>query len=142
MNKDEGTLYICPTPIGNLEDITLRALKILKQVDIIAAEDTRVTLKLLNHYDIKTQLFSYHEHNKIIKGQELIRLLMQGKALHSSLMPVCREFPIGGRAHKRCHNTRHKSRTLPGATASMSALVASGLDCSRFVFEGFLPKKE
>ncbi len=143
MNKDEGTLYICPTPIGNLEDITLRALKILKRVDIIAAEDTRVTLKLLNHYDIKTRLTSYHEHNKIVKGQELIRLLMQGKSIAlvtDAGMPGISD--PGEELIRDAITQGIKVVPLPGATASMSALVASGLDCSRFVFEGFLPKKK
>jgi 16S rRNA (cytidine1402-2'-O)-methyltransferase len=143
VNKHEGTLYICPTPIGNLEDITLRALKILKQVDIIAAEDTRVTLKLLNHYDIKTQLFSYHEHNKIIKGRELIQLLMQGKSIalvSDAGMPGISD--PGEELIKDAIKQGIKIVPLPGATASISALVASGLDCSRFVFEGFLPKKK
>lgn len=76
MNK--GLLYICPTPIGNLEDITLRTLKVLKEVDLIAAEDTRHTLKLLNHYDIKKPLISYHEHNKISKGEVLLKKLNEG----------------------------------------------------------------
>jgi 16S rRNA (cytidine1402-2'-O)-methyltransferase len=142
VSDDEGTLYICPTPIGNLEDITLRALKVLKQVDYIAAEDTRVTLKLLNHYDIKTQLTSYHEHNKISKGHELIRLLLQGKdiALVSDAgMPGISD--PGETLIKDAISQGIKVVPLPGATASISALVASGLDCSRFVFEGFLPKK-
>ena len=76
---DKGILYLCATPIGNLEDITLRALRVLKEVDLIAAEDTRNTIKLLNYYDIKTPITSYHEHNKIEKGDKLIELLKRGK---------------------------------------------------------------
>jgi len=137
-----GTLYLCPTPIGNLEDITLRALKILKRVDFIAAEDTRVTVKLLNHYEIKTPLISYHEHNQRQKGPEIIQLLLNGKnvALVTDAgtpgisdpgedlvkLAVAEEIPVV---------------PLPGAVAAICALVASGLSTERFVFEGFLPRK-
>lgn len=138
----EGTLYLCPTPIGNLEDITLRALKILKEVDLIAAEDTRVTIKLLNHYEIKTPLVSYHEHNKRGQGPKLIGLLQEGKniALVSDAGTPGISDP-GQDLVKLAIEAGIEIVPLPGAAAVISALVASGLSTERFAFEGFLPKK-
>lgn len=138
----KGTLYLCPTPIGNLEDITLRALSILKKVDIIAAEDTRVTLKLLNHYEIKTPLLSYHEHNKREKGPEIILLLQKGKdvALVTDAGTPGLSDP-GEDLVKLAVEAGIKVVPLPGAAAAVCALVASGLSTERFVFEGFLPRK-
>lgn len=140
-----GTLFVCPTPIGNLEDITLRTLKVLNEVDIIAAEDTRHTLKLLNHYEIKKPLTSYHEHNKWEKGQVILEKLKLGKnvALVSDAgMPGISdpgEELIGLAIAEDIHVV-----ALPGATASITALILSGLPTRKFVFEGFLSsnKKE
>ncbi|RKD28840.1 16S rRNA (cytidine(1402)-2'-O)-methyltransferase [Thermohalobacter berrensis] len=142
---DKGTLYICPTPIGNLEDITLRTLNVLKEVDLIAAEDTRHTIKLLNHFNIKKPLTSYHEHNMKNKGQVLIGKLISGEniALVSDAgMPGISD-PGEDLIRLALENDIHVIG-LPGATASILALVVSGLPTDRFLFEGFLPsnKKE
>lgn len=140
--ENSGVLYLCPTPIGNLEDITLRVLKTLKEVDIIAAEDTRQTLKLLNHFDIKKPLTSYHEHNKRTKGAKLIEELKKGKsiALVTDAGTPAISDP-GEDLVKLCIEEGIKVVPLPGPTAAITALVASGLDTSSFVFEGFLPTK-
>ncbi len=141
MNK--GRLYICPTPIGNLEDITLRVLRILKEVDYIAAEDTRHTLKLLNYYEIQKNLVSYHEHNKMKKEAQLIEDLLGGKeiALVSDAgMPGISD--PGQELIKACIQHEIPFEVLPGATAGILALVASGLDNSRFSFEGFLNREK
>ncbi len=136
-----GTLYICATPIGNLEDITLRALRILKEVDYIAAEDTRHTLKLLNHYGISKPLISYHEHNQRERGHKIIELLREGynvALVSDSGMPGISDpgIPLIGLARQNGIPVT----VLPGPTASIAALVMSGMDTSRFVFEGFLPR--
>jgi len=138
----KGTLYLCPTPIGNLEDITLRALRILKEVDLIAAEDTRVTIKLLNHFEIKTPLISYHEHNKKTQGAKLISLLKEGKniALVSDAGTPGISDP-GEDLVRQAIEEGINVVPLPGAAAAICALVASGLSTQRFVFEGFLPQK-
>ncbi|WIV12312.1 16S rRNA (cytidine(1402)-2'-O)-methyltransferase [Proteiniborus sp. MB09-C3] len=141
----QGKLYICPTPIGNLEDITLRVLKVLKEVDLIAAEDTRHTIKLLNHFDIKKPLTSYHEHNKREKGKLLIQKLLNGEniALVSDAgMPGISD--PGEDLIKLAIESDLEVIALPGPTASTLALVISGLPTRKFVFEGFLPsnKKE
>ncbi|MCM8901851.1 16S rRNA (cytidine(1402)-2'-O)-methyltransferase [Caldicoprobacter algeriensis] len=138
-----GTLYICATPIGNLEDITLRALRILSEVDYIVAEDTRHTLKLLNHYGISKPLISYHEHNQRERGQRIIELLMQGynvALVSDSGMPGISDpgIPLIGLARQNGIPVT----VLPGPTASIAALVLSGMDTSRFVFEGFLPREK
>lgn len=140
--KNKGTLFVCPTPIGNLEDITLRTIKVFKKVDIIAAEDTRHTIKLLNHYEIKKTLTSYHEHNKCEKGPVIVEKLINGQnvALVSDAgMPGISdpgEDLIGLAIAKDI-----KVVALPGATASITALVLSGFPTEKFVFEGFLPSK-
>jgi 16S rRNA (cytidine1402-2'-O)-methyltransferase len=134
-----GTLYICGTPIGNLEDITIRALKTLQEVDVIASEDTRRTIKLLNHFEIKTPLTSYHEHNKFTKGLKIIDMLNNGKniALVSDAgMPGISD--PGEDLVKLCYQNNIKVTTVPGATALISGLVLSGLDTRKFTFEGFL----
>ncbi len=138
-----GILYICSTPIGNLKDITLRTLEILKEVDLIACEDTRHTIKLLNHYDIKTHLESYYEHNKHFKGQKIINLLKKGKniALVSDAGTPCISDP-GEDLIKLCYANDIKVTVLPGATAAISALVISGLKTRSYVFEGFLPSNK
>lgn len=137
--KKKGTLYICPTPIGNLEDITLRVLNTLKSVDIIAAEDTRHTIKLLNHYDIKKPLISYHEHNKKERGNIIINKIISGEnvALVSDAgMPGISD--PGEDLIKLAIEKGVKVTALPGATALITALVISGLPTEKFVFEGFL----
>ena len=140
-----GTLYLCATPIGNLGDMTLRVIEILKTVDIIAAEDTRNTIKLLNHFEIKTPMTSYHQHNLDTKGSVLIEKLKEGKniALVSDAgMPGISD--PGEDMAKRCRLEGIPVTIAPGASAGISALVLSGMDARRYVFEGFLPtdKKE
>lgn len=140
--EEYGTLYLCPTPIGNLEDITLRVLRVLSEVDLIAAEDTRQTLKLLNHYEIKKSLVSYHEHNKVTMGPKLIEKLKSGKSI--ALVTDAGTPSIsdpGEELVRLCIQEGIKIVPLPGPTAAITALIASGLDVSSFVFEGFLPKK-
>lgn len=136
----KGTLYVCATPIGNLEDITLRVISTLKAVDLIAAEDTRQTLKLLNHYEIKSSLESYHEHNKDQKGPKLIRLLSEGKSIalvSDAGMPGISD--PGEDLIRLCYENEINVTVLPGATAVVTALVLSGLKTRSYVFEGFLP---
>ena len=141
----EGKLYLCATPIGNLEDMTFRVIRTLKEVDLIAAEDTRNSIKLLNHFEIKTPMTSYHEYNKIDKGKYLIGLLLQGKQIAlitdagtpgisdpgEELVAMCREAGI-------------EVTSLPGPAACITALTISGLSTRRFAFAAFLPsdKKE
>lgn len=138
----KGSLYICPTPIGNLEDITLRTLNILKEVDLIAAEDTRHTLKLLNHYDIKKPLTSYHEHNVKEKGIELIEKLNQGiniALVSDAGMPGISD--PGADLIREAIEAGIEVVALPGPTASITALIISGLATDKFIFYGFLPPK-
>lgn len=135
-----GTLYICGTPIGNIEDITLRVLRTLKECDLIAAEDTRQSVKLLNHYDIKTPLTSYHEHNKDEKGPKLLAQLMEGKNIAlvtDAGMPGISD--PGEDMIKLCYENGVPVTVVPGATAAVTALVLSGLSSRSYVFEGFLP---
>jgi len=134
-----GTLYVCGTPIGNLEDISLRVLRILREADCIAAEDTRHTLKLLNFYNITTPLTSYHEHNAHEKGPDLLRQLKQDRniALVSDAGMPCISDP-GQALVKRCVENNVEVRVIPGATAAVSALCLSGFETNRFCFEGFL----
>ena len=141
-NKTEGILYICGTPIGNLEDITLRALKILKEVKLIAAEDTRHTKKILNHYQINTKVSSYYEYNKFKKAPHLVGILKNGQdiALVSDAgMPGISDpgFVLVNLALKN----NIKIIPVPGVSALITALVVSGLPTDKFVFEGFLPRK-
>ncbi len=140
-----GTLYLCATPIGNLEDITLRTLKLLESVNVIAAEDTRNTLKLLNRFEIKTPMTSYHEHNKVGKGPFLVEKLLNGESIAlvtDAGMPGISD--PGADLVKLCYEAGVPVTVAPGASAAVVALVLSGLDTRRFVFEGFLPsdKKE
>ncbi|OAT86124.1 16S rRNA (cytidine(1402)-2'-O)-methyltransferase [Desulfotomaculum copahuensis] len=135
-----GWLYLCATPIGNLEDITLRVLRILREVDLIAAEDTRHTRKLLSHYGIHTPLTSYHEHNRREKGEYLLGLLRSGRrvALVSDAgMPGISD--PGQELVAAALGSGAGVVPLPGASAALTALVASGLPAERFCFEGFLP---
>ncbi len=135
-----GNIYLVATPIGNLEDITLRALKTLKEVDLIAAEDTRNTLKLLNHYEIKKPLISYHRHNEEIKVDNLIEKLKEGKniAVVSDAGTPGISDP-GEVLVKEALKHNIKIIPIPGACAAISALVCSGLDTKEFSFVGFLP---
>lgn len=140
-----GELYLCATPIGNLEDMTFRAVRVLKEADLIAAEDTRQTQKLLNHYEINNPLTSYHEHNKDSKGEYLLGLLLEGKkiALVSDAgMPGISD--PGFELVQLAVAQGIKVIPIPGAVAAITGLVASGLPTQSFVFEGFLsrvPKK-
>lgn len=137
-------LYLIPTPIGNLEDITLRALRILKEVDLILAEDTRISGKLLKHYGIKKPLQSHHTHNEHHTLQKVIEVLKQeGKtvALMSDAGTPGISDP-GFLLVRECLKEGIKVETLPGATAFVPALVNSGIPCDRFCFEGFLPQKK
>jgi probable S-adenosylmethionine-dependent methyltransferase, YraL family len=138
--KTSGTLYLIATPIGNLGDITLRALEILKMVDVIAAEDTRQTLKLLNHFEIKKPLVSYYEHNKVVKGNVLIGQLLEGKniALVSDAGSPGISDP-GEDLVRLAIDNGIKVTMLPGAAAVIMGLVLSGFPTGRFAFEGFLP---
>ena len=138
--KAEGTLYLCATPIGNLGDITERVLETLRTVDLIAAEDTRNTLKLLNHFDIKTPMTSYHEHNKFEKAEELIRQLREGKNIACVTDAGTPAISDPGEVlAKRCIEEGIRVTSLPGACALITALTMSGMSARRFVFEGFLP---
>lgn len=138
---DTGMLYLVPTPIGNLKDITLRALEVLNKADIIAAEDTRQTLKLLNHYEIKKQLISYHKFNEKEKSVEIIRYLQEGKniALVTDAGTPGISDP-GSTLAVKCIEEGIKFEVLPGATAFTTALIYSGLDTTKFIFRGFLPR--
>ncbi|MCC8142411.1 MAG: 16S rRNA (cytidine(1402)-2'-O)-methyltransferase [Lachnospiraceae bacterium] len=138
-----GKLYLCATPIGNLEDITLRVLETLKQVDLIAAEDTRNSIKLLNRYEIKTPMTSYHEHNKYDKGRYLIREMQAGKdvALISDAGTPGISDP-GEQLVRMCYQEGIEVTALPGAAACITALTLSGLPTGRFSFEAFLPREK
>ena len=137
-----GKLYLVPTPIGNLKDITLRALEVLKSVDEIAAEDTRTSLKLLNHFDIKKSLFSYHKHNEQGKSLDIINKLKSG--INIALITDAGTPGIsdpGSVIVERCIEEEIEFEVLPGATAITTALVYSGLDTTKFMFRGFLPRE-
>lgn len=140
-----GMLYLCATPIGNLEDMTFRVLETLREVDIIAAEDTRNSIKLLNHFEIKTPMTSYHEYNRVEKAHYLIGLMQEGKdvALITDAGTPAISDP-GETLVALCHEAGVKVTSLPGAAACITALTLSGLSTRRFCFEGFLPsdKKE
>lgn len=140
-----GCLYLCATPIGNLEDITMRVLRTLKEVDLIAAEDTRNSIKLLNHFDIHTPMTSYHEFNKFDKGHELVDLLLAGKniALITDAGTPGISDP-GEEVVKMAYEAGVTVTSLPGACAAVTGLTMSGRPTRRFCFEAFLPtdKKE
>ena len=140
-----GTLYMCATPIGNLEDITLRVLTTLKDVDLIAAEDTRHSIKLLNHFQIKTPMTSYHEYNKVEKARMLVEKMKEG--LNVALVTDAGTPGIsdpGEELVRQCHAAGIAVTSLPGPAACITALTVSGLGTRRFCFEAFLPadKKE
>jgi 16S rRNA (cytidine1402-2'-O)-methyltransferase len=137
-----GALYIVATPIGNLEDLTLRALRILKEVDLIAAEDTRHSRKLLDHYGIQTQLTSYHEHNEQAKARHLVERMQRGESIaliSDAGTPVISD--PGHRLVQEAIRSGISVSPIPGPSALMAALSASGLSVERFSFEGFLPAK-
>lgn len=136
-----GKLYICPTPIGNLEDMTYRSIRILNEVDLIAAEDTRHSIKLLNHFNISKPLTSYHDHNKDSKGGYLINKLLDGESIalvSDAGMPGISD--PGEDIIRQAIENNIEIEVLPGATASITALVSSGLQTAKFVFEGFLDR--
>ena len=136
-----GTPYLCATPIGNLEDITYRVLRTLKEVDLIAAEDTRNSIRLLNHFEIKTPMTSYHEYNKIDKAYQLVAKMREGKniALITDAGTPGISDP-GEDIVRICYEEGIPVTSLPGAAACITALTMSGLPTRRFAFEAFLPK--
>ena len=135
-----GTLYVVGTPIGNLEDMSVRAIRTLSQVDFIAAEDTRVTLKLLNHFEIKKPMVSHHKFNAKETSPEIISRLQNGEdcAIVTDAGMPCISDP-GEELIRQCAENGIKTVVIPGPTAALSALALSGLDTTKFVFEGFLP---
>lgn len=140
-----GKLYLCATPIGNLEDITMRVLRTLKEVDLIAAEDTRNSIKLLNHFEIKTPMTSYHEYNKVEKAHYLIEKMQEG--LDIALITDAGTPAISDPGEvlvSMCYDAGIEVTSLPGPAACITALTLSGLSTRRFAFEAFLPmdKKE
>lgn len=140
-----GKLYLCATPIGNLEDVTFRVVRTLGEVDLIAAEDTRNSIKLLNHFEIKTPMTSYHEYNRIEKGKKLVERLQSG--MNIALITDAGTPGIsdpGEELVKMCYEAGIEVTSLPGAAACITALTLSGLSTRRFAFEAFLPtdKKE
>ncbi|MCR4781694.1 MAG: 16S rRNA (cytidine(1402)-2'-O)-methyltransferase [Lachnospiraceae bacterium] len=139
--SESGKLSLVATPIGNLEDMSMRAIRTLKEADLIAAEDTRNSIKLLNHFDIKTEMTSYHEFNKIEKGQELVRAMQNGKnvALITDAGTPGISDP-GEELVRMCISAGVSVTTIPGAAAFVNAAIISGLPCRRLAFEAFLPK--
>ncbi len=137
----QGILYLCATPIGNLEDVTYRVIRILKEVDLIAAEDTRNSVKLLNRYEINTPMTSYHEHNKIEKAHKLVECLREGKniALITDAGTPGISDP-GEELVQICYQAGIKVFSLPGPAACITAATISGLSTRRFAFEAFLPR--
>lgn len=140
-----GTLYLCATPIGNLEDMTFRVIRTLKEVDLIAAEDTRNSIKLLNHFEIQTPMTSYHEFNKYEKGRKMVEKLLEGQniALITDAGTPGISDP-GEELVQMCYEAGVPVTSLPGAVACVTALTLSGMSTRRFAFEAFLPtdKKE
>lgn len=138
-----GTLYLCATPIGNLEDMTFRAIRVLREADLIAAEDTRNSIKLLNHFDIHTPMTSYHEYNRVEKAHELIKELLSGKNI--ALITDAGTPGISDPGEELVRFSLERGITvtsLPGASALVTAVSLSGQDSRRFSFEGFLPRKK
>jgi 16S rRNA (cytidine1402-2'-O)-methyltransferase len=139
--NERGTLYLVPTPIGNLEDMTFRAIRILKEADFIAAEDTRQTKKLCNYFEIETPVMSYHEHNKEVSGRKILDMLEQGKtvALVSDAGMPCISDP-GYDIVVQAVEQQYSVVPLPGPNAALTALIASGLETKHFYFYGFLQR--
>lgn len=140
MINNSGTLYLCATPIGNLEDMTFRAVRVLKEADLIATEDTRNSIRLLNHFDIHTPMTSYHEYNRIEKGYHLVSLLLEGKniALITDAGTPGISDP-GEDLVRMCRDAGIPVTSVPGACACVNALIISGRPTRRFCFEAFLP---
>ncbi|WP_054025790.1 16S rRNA (cytidine(1402)-2'-O)-methyltransferase [Bacillus sp. FJAT-28004] len=141
-NENVGSLYLVATPIGNLEDMTFRAIRTLKEVQLIAAEDTRQTRKLLTHFEIGTRIVSYHEHNKQASGPELIRLLLEGQSIalvSDAGLPAISD--PGADLVKDAIENGISVIPIPGANAALSALIISGLPTDRFLFAGFPPRE-
>ena len=138
-----GTLYLCATPIGNLSDMTQRVIDTLGEVDVIAAEDTRNSIKLLNHFEIRTPMTSYHEYNKVEKADQLVSQLLNGKniALITDAGTPAISDP-GEVLVAKCHEAGIPVTSLPGCCACITALTLSGLPTRRFCFEGFLPSEK
>lgn len=139
----QGTLYLVATPIGNLEDMTMRAVRILREVDVIAAEDTRQTRKLLAHFSISNRLVSYHEHNKQASGQELVRMLVEGQSI--ALVSDAGTPAVSDPGYELVQAAIAADVAvvpIPGANAALSALIVSGLPTSSFTYVGFLPKQK
>ena len=141
--KQTGMLYVVPTPVGNMEDMTFRAIRVLKEVDFILAEDTRTSSVLLHHFDIKNELHSHHKFNEHQTCQKVVERLLAGQtaALISDAGTPGISDP-GFMLVRECVKNDIEVQTLPGATAFVPALVSSGLPCDKFVFEGFLPQKK
>ena len=140
MINNSGTLYLCATPIGNLEDMTFRAVRVLKEADLIAAEDTRNSIRLLNHFDIHTPMTSYHEYNRIEKGHHLVSLLLEGKnivLITDAGTPGISD--PGEDLVRMCRDAGIPVTSVPGACACVNALIISGRPTRRFCFEAFLP---
>ena len=140
-----GELYLCATPIGNLEDMTFRCIRVLKEADVIAAEDTRNSIKLLNHFEIKTPMTSYHEFNKVEKARVLVEKMLKGETI--ALITDAGTPGIsdpGEELVRQCIEAGIKVTPVPGAAACVNALIMSGMPTRRFCFEAFLPsdKKE
>lgn len=138
-----GILYLVGTPIGNLEDITLRALNVFKEVDVVASEDTRETLKILNHFEIKKRTIAFNEYNKSRSSQQLIQMLLEGRSVALTCdrgMPGISD--AGVFLVKKAIEKGINTVSIPGPTALITALVVSGLDTDSFIFEGFLPRKD
>ncbi len=138
-----GTLYLVATPIGNMEDITIRALKVLEKVDFVAAEDTRRTRKILSSYDIHTRILSYNAHNKVYQGQKLLRMLLEGKNIaicSDAGMPLISD--PGEDFVRLCIENQVAVTVIPGANAALSALVLSGFCARSFLFLGFPPRRK
>ena len=141
--KQAGMLYVVPTPVGNMEDMTFRAVRVLKEVDFILAEDTRTSSVLLHHFDIKNELHPHHKFNEHQTCQKVVERLLAGQtaALISDAGTPGISDP-GFMLVRECVKNDIEVQTLPGATAFVPALVSSGLPCDKFVFEGFLPQKK
>ena len=138
-----GTLYLCATPIGNLDDMTFRAIKILREVDVIAAEDTRHTRKLLTHFDIHTPLIRFDENCKSTVGEKILQRLQAGESVavvSDAGLPAISD--PGADLVKLAVDAGIKVSPVPGANAALSALICSGLDTSKFLFAGFAPKTQ